>query len=44
MGLFLALFVLLGVAFLGAFIGFAALCVGDGDPAGEDFDRAGDRR
>jgi hypothetical protein len=43
MGLFVALSVFLGVAIMAAFIAFAALCVGAGDPVSEDFDRGGDR-
>jgi hypothetical protein len=39
MGVFLALSVFLGIAFVAAFVGFAALCVGAGDPVSEDFDR-----
>lgn len=39
MGVFLAISVFLGVAVIAAFIGFAALCVGAGDPVGEDFER-----
>jgi hypothetical protein len=41
MGLFLALSAFLGVAFLAGLVAFAALCVGGGDPASEDFDHGG---
>lgn len=41
MALVLTLGVFLGVCFLGAFVAFAAMCVGRGDPIEDDFDHGG---
>lgn len=42
MAFFIALSIFLAVAFLAAFVGMAALCVGGGDPVHDDFEH-GDR-
>lgn len=42
MATFLALAAFFTVVFLAAFVGFACLVVGGGDPVGEDFIHGGD--